>query len=75
MQVLLCDQENGRRRDAERTVTFAVDGQDYETDLCGQHLARMRRDFADVLAAARRMPPPGRVTLNGRARRMYERAE
>ena len=71
MQVVLIDDIDGGP--ADETVTFALDGVTYETDLSAQHAAELREALAGYIAAARRTG--GRAVARRAARRGGQRAE
>lgn len=52
LQVLLVDDLDGGP--AEETVSFSLDGTDYEIDLSAEHAARLRDDLAVWVGHARR---------------------
>jgi hypothetical protein len=55
LQVLLvCDLHNDQTPGTE-TITFAVDGANYELDACDAHAAKLRDAFAPYVAAGRRV--------------------
>ena len=53
VQVLLVDDLDGG--EAEETVTFALDGSNYEIDLSGKNASEMRDSFAKYVGAARKI--------------------
>ncbi|MEI6622027.1 MAG: Lsr2 family protein [Actinomycetes bacterium] len=53
IQVLLVDDLDGGV--AEETVSFGLDGDDYEIDLSCEHAAALRAGLQDYLGAARRV--------------------
>ncbi|MFC3998042.1 Lsr2 family protein [Nocardiopsis sediminis] len=55
VQVLLVDDVDGG--EAEETVSFSVDGTNYEIDLSGVHAKQLREAVAPFLKAARKAPP------------------
>lgn len=66
VQVLLvCDLHEGDVEGSE-TVSFALDGSSYEIDVCDEHAASLRDDFASYVGAARRA---GRSGSTGGSRR------
>ena len=52
VQVLLVDDLDGG--EASETVTFALDGNNYEIDLSGKNASEMRDSFAKYVGAARK---------------------
>lgn len=52
-QVLLVDDVNGE--DAAETVSFALDGSQYEIDLTAENAAGIREAFAPFVGAARKV--------------------
>ena len=54
VQVLLvCDLHDGEVEGSE-AITFSLDGQSYEIDVCADHAARLRDSFAPFIGAGRR---------------------
>jgi hypothetical protein len=53
VQVMLTDDVDGG--DADETVTFSVDGVNYEIDLSEENAASLRADFAEWTGAGRRV--------------------
>ena len=51
--ILVCDLHGDETAGTE-TLTFAVDGNSYEIDLCSEHAGEMRDSFARYVGAARR---------------------
>lgn len=51
--MLVCDLHDGEVEGSE-TVAFGLDGTSYEIDLCQEHAAALREDFASYVGAARR---------------------
>ncbi|MFC4563718.1 Lsr2 family protein [Nocardiopsis mangrovi] len=67
VQVLLVDDVDGG--EAEETVSFSVDGINYEIDLSGVHAKQLREAVAPFLQAARKAPSrPGRGTRGPKQR-------
>ncbi|WP_308194428.1 histone-like nucleoid-structuring protein Lsr2 [Pseudonocardia kujensis] len=62
--ITLVDDLDGGR--ADETVTFTVDGKEFEIDLSAQHASELREAFAPFVGAARRAP-------SGSGRRNYAR--
>ncbi|WP_308190901.1 Lsr2 dimerization domain-containing protein [Pseudonocardia terrae] len=62
--ITLVDDLDGGR--ADETVTFTVDGKEFEIDLSAQHASELREVFAPFVGAARRAP-------SGSGRRNYAR--
>jgi hypothetical protein len=60
---LIDDLDGGK---AEETVSFALDGAQYEIDLSGKNAAKLRDAFANYVAHARRS---GRSASRGSSRR------
>jgi hypothetical protein len=59
VQVLLvCDLHDDDTAGTE-TVSFGLDGSNYEIDLCEQHAGQLREAVAPYLAAGRRSGRPG----------------
>lgn len=58
VQVVLVDDIDGGA--AEETVTFSVDGSDYEIDLSKKNAAKLREAFAPWVGSARRAGSRGR---------------
>lgn len=56
--VVLIDDVDGKL--ATETVNFAVDGTHYEIDLSEDNAKKLRSDFADWIANARKVPARGR---------------
>ena len=54
IQTLLIDDLDGGP--AERTVRFALDGQDYETELSVPHLLELTQSLSPYIGAARTVP-------------------
>lgn len=51
-----CDLDHGAEPvDAETTLHFGVDGEEYELDVCSVHGEKIRADFAGLVASARRI--------------------
>jgi hypothetical protein len=72
-ETLLCDAGHRTDTEAERTVSFALEGRTFELDLCSQHLGNLERDlgkWAELAraGAARRGRRPAAVG-RGRGRR------
>jgi hypothetical protein len=59
VQALLIDDLDGS--DAEGTVSFSVDGTDYEIDLSASHAQQLRDALAPYISVARRGANSGRV--------------
>lgn len=55
VEMLLIDDLDGSP--AERTVSFALDGQDYETELAPGNIALLEDSLAKYIAAAREIKP------------------
>jgi hypothetical protein len=66
VQVLLTCDIHGDDTPGTETVSFAVDGNAYEIDVCDAHAAQLRDAFATYTGAARRA---GRGVRPGRGRR------
>jgi hypothetical protein len=59
VQVLLvCDLHDGEVEGSE-AITFALDGQSYEIDVCSDHAAQLRDTFAPFVGAGRRATRSG----------------
>ncbi|ALU41339.1 hypothetical protein AS188_15705 (plasmid) [Kocuria flava] len=67
VQVLLEDDLEGGP--AEETVTFALDGRDYEIDLSAAHAERLREALRPFVAAARKATDQGRRSAGARSTR------
>ncbi|MDQ1713836.1 MAG: hypothetical protein QOE45_3286 [Frankiaceae bacterium] len=66
MQVLLtCDLHEGDKPGTE-TIRFAVEGSNYEIDVCDTHAKQMRSIFAPYAAAGRRVSSRGGAARRGR---------
>src|SRR4051794_19756508 len=65
--LLVCDLHNDQTPGTE-TITFAIDGANYELDACDAHAAKLRDAFAPFVAAGRRVSR-GASTGSGRRRR------
>ncbi|MDR2566780.1 MAG: Lsr2 family protein [Bifidobacteriaceae bacterium] len=57
VQVLLVDDLDGS--DATETVTFGLDGVNYEIDLSADHAGELRKGLAKWVESARRVPARG----------------
>jgi hypothetical protein len=68
LQVLLVCDIHDDDTPGTSTVSFALDGATYEIDLCDQHAAAMREDFAPYVAAGRRSGRSMRSSSSGRRR-------
>lgn len=64
VNVVLVDDLDGS--DAEETVTFGLDGVDYEIDLSGEHAAGLRDVLAPYVGHARRVGGRRRKPAAGR---------
>jgi hypothetical protein len=67
IQTLLIDDVNGS--DADETVTFVLDGREYEIDLTTAHADELREVLGEFLNAARRIGSGQRTGRRGVARR------
>jgi len=67
IQVLLVDDLDGSK--ADESVTFALDGVNYEIDLTNEHAAQLRDDFAKWVGSARKVSSRGAVRASRPARR------
>ena len=68
VQVLLvCDLHDGEVEGSE-AITFALDGQSYEIDVCADHAAQLRDTFAPFIGAGRRANRGGGSTGQRRGR-------
>ncbi|MGQ7295262.1 histone-like nucleoid-structuring protein Lsr2 [Quadrisphaera sp. KR29] len=63
LQVVLVDDLDGGT--ADQTVSFSLDGVDYEIDLSAQNAARLRDDLAVWVGHARRAPAGRRSRASG----------
>lgn len=54
VQVFLTDDLEDGEVEATETVSFALDGQSYEIDLCDENAVKLREAFAVYVGAARR---------------------
>jgi hypothetical protein len=65
VQIILTDDIDGS--DADETVTFSLDGIDYEIDLTSDHAAELREQLEAYVSAARRVSgrakPKARTTV------------
>jgi hypothetical protein len=67
--ILVCDLHDDDTAGTE-TVSFALDGNRYEIDVCEAHGAELRDGFARYVGAARRATGrPGQPSGSGRRRR------
>lgn len=73
IQVLLIDDIDGSK--ADESVTFALDGVNYEIDLSAAHSAQLREDFAKWVGAARKVTSRGATTRSRSARRSSSGAD
>lgn len=73
IQVLLIDDIDGSK--AEESVTFALDGVNYEIDLNAEHAAALREDLAKWVGAARKVTSRGTATRARSARRSSSDAD
>ena len=64
VQVILLDDLDGGS--ADETVTFALDGVNYEIDLNAQNAEKLRSALAEFIEAGRRASRAGRVARRGR---------
>ncbi|HET7735575.1 MAG TPA: Lsr2 family protein [Nocardioidaceae bacterium] len=64
VNVVLVDDLDGS--DADETVTFALDGTEYEIDLNAAHAAKLRDAFAPYVGHARRVGGRRRRSANNR---------
>lgn len=60
IQVLLIDDIDGSK--ADESLTFALDGVNYEIDLTAEHAASLRNDLAKWVGAARKVSSRGATT-------------
>jgi hypothetical protein len=67
VQVLIVDDVDGTT-DADETVTFALDGVNYEIDLSSDNAAQLRDDFAQWIGHARRAGGSRRSGSRGSSR-------
>jgi hypothetical protein len=56
--VLECD-VCGDEKPATETITFGLDGTNYEIDVCGEHGGQLRSNLATFVGAGRRMSGGG----------------
>ena len=61
--MLVCDLHDDDEVEGDETVTFGLDGQTYEIDVCADHAAELRDAFAGYVGSARRA---GRIGSAGR---------
>lgn len=73
IQVILIDDLDGST--ADETVTFALDGVNYEIDLTKENAAALRDDFAKWVGAARKVTSRGSQRSRGASRRSGSDAE
>jgi hypothetical protein len=74
VQVLLVCDLHGDDTPGSQTVSFSLDGANYEIDLCDAHVAELRESFGRFVSAARRTSggrgrPSGRPASSGGTRR------
>ena len=67
VQVLLVDDLDGG--EASETVSFALDGNNYEIDLSGKNATELRDSFAKYVGAARKVGRSGDCWPEARAAR------
>ncbi len=73
IQVILIDDIDGST--ADESITFALDGVNYEIDLSAEHAAQLREDFAKWVGAARKVTNRGATTRSRSSRRSSSDAE
>jgi hypothetical protein len=66
IQILLIDDIDGT--EAEETVRFALDGEEYEIELNKKRTAALRKTLARYAGAGRRVPGPGQRAPKPRRR-------
>jgi hypothetical protein len=67
VQVILSD-DLDENLPADETVSFALDGTNYEIDLAEKNAKEMREVFSRYVSAARKVGRAGRATGGGRSR-------
>jgi len=73
IQVLLVDDIDGSK--ADESVTFALDGVNYEIDLTSEHATQLRDDFAKWVGSARKVSSRGAVRSGRSPRRASSDAD
>ncbi|MDQ2698261.1 MAG: Lsr2 family protein [Actinomycetota bacterium] len=73
IQVLLIDDIDGSK--ADESVTFALDGVNFEIDLTNEHAAQLRDDFAKWVGAARKVSSRGPARVARSTRRSSSDAD
>lgn len=55
LTLLLCDLHEGGETEGDETITFGLDGHNYEIDACKEHADELRETLAIFVAHARKL--------------------